>query len=137
MISANIDPITNRSISENNSFSWAANSTLSYLGIHLVTPTSHLVLLNLSQLIAKLQKMVKDLPHSQASWAGRIAFYFICYMLYTFCTLPIPFLQSHLRRLQAILTSFIWNGKHPRINHSILCTPKPTGGMGAPNIMAY
>lgn len=59
---------------------------------------------------------------------------------HTYCThseLPITFLQSYLNKIQAIITTFIWKGKHPRIKKAIMCTPTSAGEMGAPIIKAY
>lgn len=63
--------------------------------------------------------------------------YLLPHILYVFRTLPIPFLRSHLNKLQAIWALFIWNGKCLRIKRSTLCSTISTGGMGAPNISAY
>lgn len=84
--------------------------------------------------------MTLDLQHVQASWAGRITLskmYLLPNVLNTFRTTPITFLQSHLNKIQAIITTFIWKGKHPRIKRAIMCTPTWAGGMEAPNIKAY
>lgn len=140
MIEANIDQHTNHSIAQQTSFSWAPDCTLSYLVIRLITPTSCLLQLNFSHLVSKLQKTARDVQIIQASWARCIALtkmYLLPQILYLFRTLPIPFLHSHLNKLQAMLISFIWNGKRPRIKCSTLCSPTSARGMGAPDISAY
>lgn len=113
---------------------------LSYLGIRLISSSSQLLSLNFTNLISKLQKAIQDLHHTQASWAGRIALskmYLLPHILYAFQIIPLTFLQSQLHKLQTIITTFIWNGKHSWLKHSTLSTPVSSVGMDAPDIQAY
>lgn len=71
---------------------------------------------------------------------GQIALskmYSLLHILYTFRTIPLPFLQGQLKKLQTIITSYIWNGKRSWLRCNTLCTPISSGGMGALNIQAY
>lgn len=58
-------------------------------------------------------------------------------VLYIFRNNPPIFLYSHLNKLQATLTSFIWNVKHSRIKASLLSTAESHSGLRATDILAY
>lgn len=43
-----------------------------------------------------------------------------------FRALPIPLTQAYLRKLESLLTNFIWGYKNPRFNASVLTLPTST-----------
>ncbi|CAI5657319.1 unnamed protein product [Oreochromis niloticus] len=57
--------------------------------------------------------------------------------LYVFQCLPILIPKSFFKSLDSLITSYIWNGKAPKLKKSILQRPKSVGGLGLPNFQYY
>lgn len=105
MLTIGLDQSTKNNIASHTSFSWTPNSIVTNLGIQLIILSSRLLSLNFNNHISKLQKTKHDLQHTQASWAGKILLakiYLLPHVLYTFPTIPIPFLQNQLLKLKSI-----------------------------------
>lgn len=105
MLNVGLDTQLTRNISTNTPFAWSPNSSLPYLGICLTFPSNNLVKQNFEDLVEKLSCLAKDMGHSPASWAGRIAqvkMYLLSPVLYLFRTNPLHLLQSHPKKLQRI-----------------------------------
>lgn len=136
MLGIGFDQRTKNYITAHTFFSWTPNSILKYLGIQLITPSSRLRYINFNNLLSKHQKTVQNLQHTPVSWAGKIALakiYLLPPVLYMFRSILIPFLKKQLLKLQSIITTFIWGGKHSCLKSNTLSS----GGMGAPDILAY
>ncbi|KAM4771156.1 autoimmune regulator-like [Rhinophrynus dorsalis] len=52
-------------------------------------------------------------------------------------TLPILIPRVFLRQLQALMSSYIWNGKKPRCSGTLLTSPRASGGLGLLNFLKY
>lgn len=57
--------------------------------------------------------------------------------LFLFQTLPIDLKPSMVKKWQALLNSFIWEAKHPRIGFTHLNKPASLGGIGFPDLYTY
>jgi len=58
-------------------------------------------------------------------------------LLYLFQCLPLFIPLSFFKALDSVISSFIWNGKHPRLRKVYLQRPKCNGGMSLPNFKFY
>lgn len=130
MIPICLDSQTKLKISLASPFSWALTSSLTYLGIQLMSLSSGILRHNYSLFLTKLSKLLYVSllrPHLHPGQG----------VLYTFRTLPLPFLLSQLRTIQNIINNLIWRKKNPCICSLILCASRKLSGMGAPNIKLY
>lgn len=57
--------------------------------------------------------------------------------LYVFQCLPFFLPKSFFTTIKDIISSFIWAGKWPRANRSLLCRDGSAGGLGLPNLAGY
>lgn len=58
-------------------------------------------------------------------------------LMYLFQALPIWISASRFRMLEKMVSTFIWQGKRPRIRHKTLFYPKKQGGLNLPNLKIY
>lgn len=56
---------------------------------------------------------------------------------YLFQCLPVYIPMSFFKRLDSLISSFIWNNKSPRLSRAYLQRPKVFGGMALPNFQLY
>lgn len=61
---------------------------------------------------------------------------FILHVLYFFRTIPLPIL-AHLKTLQKIMNSFIWNSKRAKVCKASLYTLASRAELGAPDLSKY
>lgn len=126
-LGVSIPPCLKTDISKISPFAWAPNSSLTYLGIQLIFPSTMLFRTNFLLLCQKLQNVSKSLAMVKASWAGLIALskmFLLPHILYFFRTLP-------------LLNHFIWAAQKPRIKPALLTIPWKFAGLGAPNRKLY
>lgn len=57
--------------------------------------------------------------------------------LYVFQCLSFFLPKSFFTTINNIISSFIWAGKRPRANRSLLCKDRSAGGLGLPNLVGY
>lgn len=57
--------------------------------------------------------------------------------LYLFQSIPAFIPKSFFDSLDSVISSYIWKGKHPRLNRVQLQKPKNAGGMALPNFRYY
>lgn len=57
--------------------------------------------------------------------------------LYLFQCVPIFLPQTFFRKLDSIISDFVWSGRPPRLRKQYLQSPKKLGGMALPNFKFY
>lgn len=116
MIGISLSPSIKMDIYKISPFSWSPPSTLTYLGIQLVSPSTMLLHMYLSSLLQKLQTISSSMMSIKTPWAGRIALarmFLLPHVLYFFRTLPLRLLPADLAKIQQILNSFILAAHRP------------------------
>lgn len=58
-------------------------------------------------------------------------------LLFLFQSLPVIIPSSTFKRLDKIISKFLWQNKRARINYKILLCPKERGGLNLPNLKKY
>lgn len=99
MLGICLDCNTHKILSSSTHFAWAPASSLKYLGIQLVVPSSNLLSLNYETLLKKLQVLSNDLCSICASWLSKIVctkMFLLPHVLYLFHSLLIADLLSQL-----------------------------------------
>lgn len=131
---------TQKQISGITSFSWVHSLQLTYLGIKLTSPGTHIFKTNYLLLLNKLSELCKDLSKVTASWAGKIVLtkmFLLPHVLYFFRAIPKPILSTHLKKLQKMVDNFIWEHKKARVNRLSFYTSILQTGLGAPNLSTF
>lgn len=127
-------------ISNLSPFHWALASSLTYLGIQLVSPSTNLVKIYLERVVKKLQDLSLSLRTIRASWAGKIALvkmFLMPHILHLFRSIPTVFLQDQCSSLEQLIYLFIFSDKHSRVCCSILYAPTSAAELGAPEVKWY
>lgn len=78
-----------------------------------------------------------NLPLSLAGRINLIKMIMLPKFLYLFQNIPILIKKSFFNSLESNISSFIWNGKPPRIKRSTLQRPKKLAGLALPNFIFY
>lgn len=109
MMGISLTPHLKTTITKKSPFSWAPSLLMTYLGIHLTSPSAMLFHSNFTSLCQKLQAVSITLLTVKSSWAGCIALakMFLLPLLCFLRTLPLPILHSSLSQLQLLLNQFI------------------------------
>ena len=111
-----------------------------YLGVVISHTLNSIHKQNYGTLIDKIKidlKRWNKLPLSLVGRIETIKMNILPRFLFLFQTLPLYLPKSFFKSLDAVLSSFIWAGKTPRISKSVLQRPKQDGGFALPNMLFY
>jgi len=115
-------------------------SGFKYLGVNISHSFSSLYKNNFVELTEKIKLDLQRWSALPLSLVGRIEtikMNVLPRFLFLFQTLPIFLPKSYFKALNTTLLSYIWAGKPPRIQISILQRPKQDGGLALPNMQLY
>lgn len=123
-----------------NTSPFKVTSKFTYLGINVPDKFSKLFKENFPPLVAKVEQLLKrwtQLPLSVAGRINSIKMSILPKFTYLFQNIPVFIPKSFFRKLDSILSSFIWNHKTARARKSLLTQPKRLGGMSLPDFQLY
>ena len=129
-----------RGISQSLTSFHLANTGFKYLGINITQSFNSLSEQNFTALTTKVKTDLhrwNALPLSLAGRVQTIKMNILPRYLYLFQCLPIFLPKSFFTKLDAIVSSFIWEGKTPRIRLSLLQRLRTEGGLGLPIFRFY
>lgn len=115
-------------------------SSISYLGIHLMGNPFQLVAANFPPLLKSIQSELIRISWVKHLWLGRIVQYKIIILpniLYILWTLPILIPNTIFKQLHKQMNDFIWQNQKPRLSFSLMTKHMSMGSWGLPNLKAY
>lgn len=115
-------------------------SGFKYLGVQITETFTALKEKNFSPLLEKMRQDFKRWGTLYLSLAGRINCIKIIMLpkfIYLFQAIPCFLPKSFFKSIDKLITSFIWNGKKPRIRLEFLQQHNKKGGLGLPNFRHY
>uniref|UniRef100_A0A673FPW0 Reverse transcriptase domain-containing protein n=1 Tax=Sinocyclocheilus rhinocerous TaxID=307959 RepID=A0A673FPW0_9TELE len=117
-----------------------AQGRFKYLGVWITNRFQDLFKFNFDNQVQQVQKDFERWSVLPLSLAGRIKMNkmnILPKFSYLFQCIPIFLPQSFFRRLDGLISEFIWNKKTARICKALLQRPKSLGGMALPNFQYY
>lgn len=111
-----------------------------YLGVNITKSIKSLREQNLTALTSSVKSDLQrwgKLPLSLAGRVQTVKMNILPRYLYMFQSLPLFLPRSFFSKIDGIISSFIWAGKHARIGKSLLLRNRRCGGLGLPNLLAY
>lgn len=111
-----------------------------YLGIYVTKTYISLFKLNFPPLLNKRHKNIqywKTLPISMLGRINAIKMIFLPQLLYLLQLIPIYIPKTFFKKVDSIVTSFVWDYKNHRISKKHLCKSKINGGLALPNFLFY
>uniref|UniRef100_A0AAR2JPM8 Reverse transcriptase domain-containing protein n=1 Tax=Pygocentrus nattereri TaxID=42514 RepID=A0AAR2JPM8_PYGNA len=111
-----------------------------YLGIHITRKFSHLHDINLETLLQKTKlyfQKWKCLPLTLMGRVNVVKMTILPKFLFVFQCIPLFIPKSFFRSLNQLISSFLWDGKPPRISIRTLQKPHSQGGLALPNFLFY
>uniref|UniRef100_A0A8C5MUI9 Reverse transcriptase n=1 Tax=Leptobrachium leishanense TaxID=445787 RepID=A0A8C5MUI9_9ANUR len=134
-----LPPADLRSIKARYSFAWN-DQGIKYLGITLPGKFEDIVSTNHKKVFAETKSLLLRWRLVRLSWLGRAAavkMTILPKLLYVFRMLPVPVPKPLLNVVHRDISSYIWNGKRPRIPFKVLSAPLEDEGLKFPQILAY
>lgn len=129
-----------QSLQDKYELNWGAES-LKYLGIMLIKDLSNLSQANYGPLSLKINSDLQqwNLIHflSLSSRVSAVKMNILPGLLYIFRNLPVEINDNQFREWNKWISRFIWQGRKPRIQFSILQLRKERGGMALPCLRNY
>ncbi|XP_063816354.1 uncharacterized protein LOC135055814 [Pseudophryne corroboree] len=134
-----IEPIPLQSLQSTYPYAWQ-DSSIQYLGIKIPSSSHPTVECNYLPLLAQFRTLTKQWTNYEISWLGRLSsikMMLLPKILYLFRAIPylVPF--TLLNKFYAVMSTFIWKGKKPRIARNRLFRSKDKGGLAFPNLELY
>ena len=117
-----------------------SKNSFKYLGVNICHKLSDLYNSNFIPLLDKLKLDLDKWKSLHITLAGRvnvIKMNVLPRFLYLFQTLPVFIPKSFFTTVDKLISSFIWEGKTPRIRSEFLQRPKSGGGLALPNLRNY
>lgn len=111
-----------------------------YLGVSVTRKPGLLLEENWNLKINQLKKNIEvwnTLPLSLVGRVNAIKMVVLPCFLYIFQSIPSFIPQKYFRKLDSIVTPFLWQNKVARINKKHLCKPKQEGGFGLPDFKCF
>lgn len=115
-------------------------SGFKYLGVNITPSLDSLCDQNLNVLTTKVKADLQrwgSLPVSLAGRVQSIKMNVLPRYLYLFQCLPVFLTKSFFEKLDSIISSYIWEGKPPRIKLALLRRSRERGGLGLPDFRYY
>uniref|UniRef100_A0A8P4JZV7 Endonuclease/exonuclease/phosphatase domain-containing protein n=1 Tax=Dicentrarchus labrax TaxID=13489 RepID=A0A8P4JZV7_DICLA len=113
---------------------------ITYLGLKVPTQLDRIFSLNYEALFNKVEKDLDRWMQLPISLIGRmncIKMNVLPRFLYLFQTLPISIPNKFFKKLESVITRFIWRGKVPRIKIKTLYNTPQYGGSKLPNFELF
>lgn len=117
-----------------------ARDSFTYLGVTVTKAFSDLLNQNFGKLLIQTKQDLTTWSSLPVSLIGRvnvIAMMILPKFLYFFQCLPVFIPGSFFKNLDSVISSYIWNGKPPRLRKDFLQKPKYNGGLALPNFKMY
>ena len=117
-----------------------ARNSFTYLGVNVTRSYNHLFKANFAKLLEQTKQDLSKWSPLNMTLIGRvnsIKMTILPKYLYLFQCIPVFLPLSFFKSLDSIISSFIWNGKQPRLRKAFLQRPKEQGGMALPNFKYY
>lgn len=117
-----------------------ARSGFKYLGINIAHTFKGLFENNFTPLLIKLKSDLQKWRILHLTLAVRVNCVKMTVLprfLYLFQCLPIFLSKAFFKRLDKLISSFIWDGKTPRIRKEFLQKHRSDGGLALPNFLYY
>ena len=114
--------------------------SFSYLGVTVTKNFKDLFRQNLGKLLIQTKQDLANWNPLYLSIIGRVNAIKMTVLpkyLYLFQCLPVFIPGTFFKKLDSIITSYIWNGKQPRLRKEFLQRAKRDGGMALPNFRFY
>uniref|UniRef100_A0A8C4S8Q7 Reverse transcriptase domain-containing protein n=1 Tax=Erpetoichthys calabaricus TaxID=27687 RepID=A0A8C4S8Q7_ERPCA len=111
-----------------------------YLGVNITSKHKALYQQNFGVCMEKIKQDLHRWSTLHLTLAGRINIVkmnILPKLLFLFQNISIYINKLFFKQLDSIITSFIWNSKHPRIRRATLQRPQAEGGMALPNFQFY
>lgn len=111
-----------------------------YLGITITREICDLFKENFTKLQLKIQQELSRWSPLFLSLVGRVNVVKMSILpryLYLFQSLPVYIPNVYFKKLDSVISSFIWNGKKPRLRKEHLQKLKQDGGLALPNFRYY
>lgn len=111
-----------------------------YLGFCITHQHKQLFKHNFGMLLERTKKDLSKWSPLRLSLIGRINSIKMTVLpkfLYLFQSLPLFIPLSFFKSLDSVISTFIWNGKHPRLKKAHLQKSRCEGGMSLPNFKFY
>lgn len=115
-------------------------SQFRYLGVEIHRDLKQFIGLNLTPVMARVTHQFsswKTLPLSPVGRVNLIKMSILPKFTYLFRQTPVPIPLSFFTKLDSLVTSFVWNGKAPRIAKTTLQLPVAMGGLALPCFLKY
>lgn len=117
-----------------------SKNSFTYLGVSITQSFNNLFKANFTKLLEQTKKDLSKWSPLNLTLTGRINSVKMTVLpkfLYLFQCVPVFIPLSFFKSLDSIISSFIWNGKQPRLRKAFLQRPKDKGGMALPNFKFY
>lgn len=111
-----------------------------YLGVEIYPSVNKLVLKNFNKILKQIKIDTLNwmrLPHSLHARIAMVKKNILPRLNFFSFMLPLPAPINYWKTLSKILSSYIWNGKRPRIKLSTLQRCKADGGLAFPDFKKY
>uniref|UniRef100_A0A3B3HJQ5 Reverse transcriptase domain-containing protein n=1 Tax=Oryzias latipes TaxID=8090 RepID=A0A3B3HJQ5_ORYLA len=111
-----------------------------YLGITVTQKPCDLFKENFGKLQVTIQQDLAKWSPLYLSLVGRVNVVKMSVLprfLYLFQSIPVYIPNSYFKKLDSIISAFIWNGKKPRLRKEHLQKAKQHGGFSLPNLRQY
>lgn len=111
-----------------------------YLGVNVTRSLTGLFQANFAPLLTQMKADFlrwNSLPLSLIGRINAVKMNTLPKFLYLFQSIPLFLPKSFFKSINQTITSFVWNGKVPRVRGSLLQRCKFSGGLALPNFLYY
>lgn len=117
-----------------------SSDSFKYLGITVTRNFSDLYKQNFIKLLTQTKQDLSNWSPLFLSLIGRVNTIKMSVLpkyLYIFQCLPVFISGTFFKKLDSVISSYLWNGKRPRLRKNYLQRPKNEGGLALPNFRYY
>ena len=126
---------TNAKLYTQKPLNWS-NEPFNVLGVWISDNVDELITMNYDPIITKVQEVLGMWSNRSLSLMGKITVInSLVASLFVYKIMVLPFIPtSYVKKFENIVTTFLWNGKKPKIPLRILQLSKKSGGMNLINL---